>query len=60
MKKETKEELICANCNKQGTVSKRKIKENGVVGYYDIDVVWCDECVGKHNKYLLENWGGNY
>ncbi len=55
-----KEEVTkkCNNCGKDKESTKqRKVKENGVVGYYDIDVVWCDKCVERHNRYLVESWG---
>jgi protein-arginine kinase activator protein McsA len=54
------EKIKCENCGKEdNTVCVREIKENGVVGYYEVSVKWCDECAGRHNKHLLETWGGD-
>ena len=52
------EKIKCTSCGKQDdTVKSREIKENGVVGYYDVTVMWCGKCVDNHNKNLLSNWG---
>lgn len=55
------EELTKKQCDcclrEDSTTKERTIKEDGVVGYYDRTVLWCDRCVEGHNKYLLENWG---
>ena len=49
---------ICGSCEKeQETTEKVTIKENGVLGYYDREVEWCESCVNSHNRYLLESWG---
>lgn len=51
-------EKECESCKRQDeTVSEKTIKENGVVGYYDRKVNWCDKCTASHNHYLLANWG---
>jgi hypothetical protein len=50
--------LKCESCGKADkTVSKRKVREDGVVGYYEVEVCWCNECVRNHYRFLLENWG---
>jgi len=52
------EKKECGSCKKENHTTKtRKVKENGVVGYYDVNVVWCDNCVNSHNRYLLSTWG---
>lgn len=51
-------EDTCTSCRQdKGSVRDRTIKENGVLGYYDVNVKWCDECVSSHNYYLLASWG---
>lgn len=48
----------CSSCEKEKEdVRERTVKENGVVGYYDVKVKWCDDCSEKHNRHLLETWG---
>lgn len=52
------EKKKCNRCNKMDlTTRERTIKENGMVSYYDVKVIWCDKCVGNHNRYLLSSWG---
>jgi len=53
--KNNKECTICHKKNK--TVKERTVKEEGVLSYYDIKVVWCDKCVSRHNYYLMASWG---
>ena len=51
-------ELECESCKqKSKTVHKRKVKEEGVLGYYEVEVCWCDSCVDRHNYCLMANWG---
>lgn len=48
----------CSSCEKEFNELKEKvIKEEGVLGYYDKKVKWCDDCIERHNYYLLANWG---
>lgn len=48
----------CESCKKQKeNVTEKTVKENGVIGYYDRKVTYCDECVASHNYYLLADWG---
>ena len=50
--------LKCESCEKKkDTTKKRTRKENGVLGYYDVDVLWCDDCINANNRHLLESWG---
>lgn len=60
LRKEMKKKIPkCELCKKMDkTVKERTVKENGVLGYYDITVKWCDSCVVRHNHYLLSSWGG--
>ena len=48
--------LKCKSCGKENG-KERTIKENGVVGYYDVKVFWCDKCASNHNCHLVETWG---
>ena len=49
---------ICESCKKEDeTVKDTTVKEDGVVGYYDRNVTWCEKCVDSHNYYLMANWG---
>lgn len=53
-----KTKLICDSCEIAGdTVRERTVKENGVLGYYDVKVKWCDKCTNSHNYYLMASWG---
>lgn len=48
----------CKSCKRNDeSVTLRKVKENGVLGYYDIEREWCDKCVASHNYHLMANWG---
>jgi hypothetical protein len=57
MGEEKIEEEKCDHCGKRGITKNQTIKEKGVVGYYDVKVKWCVDCVIRHNRELLENWG---
>lgn len=55
----TKEKTTCQSCGKKDkTAKERTIKENGVIGYFDKTVTWCDKCIKSHNYYLMASWGG--
>lgn len=50
--------IICSGCQQvKESVSIRKVKENGVLGYYTVEKYYCDECLGRHNRNLLETRG---
>lgn len=56
--KKEKQMVECQNCHRKTTTTKeRTVKENGAISYYDVKVVWCDDCVSRHNYYLLSEWG---
>jgi len=48
----------CSLCGDTKTAKEREVNEEGVLGYYPIKVVWCDECTRRHNHYLMASWGG--
>ena len=48
----------CTNCGEEKEdVKERVVKENGVLGYYDVKRKYCDACTDSHNHYLLADWG---
>ena len=48
--------VMLATKNKKEAIDYAK-ENNGVVGYYDVKVFWCDKCASNHNRHLVETWG---
>lgn len=48
----------CKCCKQEkDNVTEAVVKGNEVLGYYDVKVEWCEECINSHNYYLMANWG---